>query len=350
LRRALFIQSSILSALGTGAAMTAAINDSGTAVGFVTDPNNNQIPVIFNGQASSLGGYGQANGINGAGTVIGTQLVNGNPGVTEWSNGQAKGLNIPGYGTGINNAGEVVGGYVTGTSQLHAFAWKGGNMTDLGTLAGGTWSSAYGVNVTGQIAGTASIGNGIFRAFFSTGSGLTSIGTFAGTNGSSYGTAINDFGEIVGNAQTAQGFSHAFTWMGGALVDIGTLGGTQSYAYSVNDSGAVVGYSLTSNNSSHGFIYSNGVMLDLNNLLPIGSGWIIDDAYSINSSGDILGEGTLDGQFYAVELLSSNGNSNSQADPVFGVLAVPEPGSLLLGACGLVVFALVFCRRVQSLK
>lgn len=328
-----------LGALGTGAAMPAGLNSSGTAVGFVTNVSGNQVPVSFNGQASPLGGVGQASGVNDAGTVVGTQMAGANPILTEWSNGQSTNLNISGYGTGINNAGQVVGGYVTGNGQLHAFTWSNGTMVDLGTLAGGTWSSAYAVNASGEIVGTSAIGNGLFRAFFSNGAGMTSLGTFAGTKGSSYATAINDYGEIAGNAQTAQGFAHAFLWNGAALIDLGTLGGTQSYAYGVNDSGTVVGYSLTSDNSTHAFVYANGVMLDLNHLLPIGSGWTIEDAYAINAAGDILGTGLFDGQSYAVELLPSDPGANviGGADVV---LATPEPGSLWACAAGLLLISL----------
>lgn len=325
-----------LGSLGSGSAMPAALNGSGTAVGFVTDVYGSQIPVSFNGQATALGGVGQANGVNDSGTVVGTQLAGANPTVTEWSNGQAQNLHISGYGTAINNAGQVVGGYVTPGGQLNAFTWSNGTLSDLGTLAGGNWSSAYAVNAGGEIVGTSAIGNGLFRAFYSNGVGMTSLGTFAGTSGSSYAMAVNDYGEIAGNAQTAQGYSHAFLWNGATLIDLGTLGGTQSYAYGVNDSETVVGYSLTSDNSTHAFVYSNGVMMDLNLLLPVGSGWTIEDAYAINNVGDILGTGLFAGQSYAVELQPTATSGLILSD---AVLATPEPGGGALCALGVMVLA-----------
>lgn len=339
-----------LGALGSGAAMPAAINNSGATVGFVTNPAGYQIPVTFNGQPSPLGGDGQANGLNNAGTVIGTELTNNNPDVTEWANGESTSLNIRGYGTAINNTGEVAGGYITGNGQLHAFAWSKGTMTDLGTLPGGTWSTASAINASGEIVGTSAMGNGLFSAFYSNGSGMTSIGTFGGTGGSSYAMAVNDYGEIVGDAQNARGFANAFIWAGGTLTDIGTLGGAQSYAYGVNDAGTVVGYSLLSDNSSHAFVYSNGVMLDLNSLLPIGSGWTIEDAYSINALGDIVGTGTFDGASYAVELLPEDGSAPGMSPNSINASAIPEPAAWLLGALGLIFIAIVHCvRRIQRL-
>ena len=40
-------------------------------------------------------------------------------------------------------------------------------------------------------------------------------------------------------------------------------------------------------------------MLDLNDLVPTGSGWVLEFADDINSSGQIVGEGFIDGEFHA---------------------------------------------------
>jgi hypothetical protein len=118
-----------LAALGPSAGTVSAINRSGLSVGFVTDAQDNQLPVFFNGgQAYPLNGYGQANGINAAGDVIGTAYLDNRPYVTGWSNKQATSLGFSGYGVAINNAGQVAGGYVTSKGLLRAFIWKNRNV------------------------------------------------------------------------------------------------------------------------------------------------------------------------------------------------------------------------------
>lgn len=321
-----------LGSLGTGAALTTGINSSGAAVGFTTDPYGNSIPTVFNGQANALPGYGEASGINSSGTIIGTTYLNSGTSVTEWSNGKANNLGIAGYGTAINDAGQVAGGMQTASGQLHAFVWTNCTLVDLGTLNGGTWSSATGINASGEIVGT-SLAGSTFSAFFSNGTSLTQINNTLG-GASSYGMAINGKGVAVGSAQTSSGYLNAFESNGTGMIDIGTLGGSMSSAYGINDAGTVVGYSLTSGNTAtHGFVYSNGVLLDLNSLLPIGSGWTIDAAYGINSAGDILGVGTFNNQLYAVQLLPSGDVLSTGSEP----LATPEPAALLLTGAGLIV-------------
>jgi probable HAF family extracellular repeat protein len=48
----------------------------------------------------------------------------------------------------IKEAGQVVGAAVTAAGQSHAFLWRDGAMTDLGTL-GGIYSGAGGLNDVG---------------------------------------------------------------------------------------------------------------------------------------------------------------------------------------------------------
>jgi hypothetical protein len=45
-----------------------------------------------------------------------------------------------------------------------------------------------------------------------------------------------------------------------------------------------------------GFVGPSSGTLDLNDLIPDGSGWVLERAEALNDRGQIVGTGTLDGQ------------------------------------------------------
>ena len=84
---------------------------------------------------------------------------------------------------------------------------------------------------------------------------------------------------------------------GGVLTDLG-LGpyGIGSEALGINNHGVIVGWFYEPVDVTHAFLYKDGVMTDLNNLLPTGSGWVLNYATDINDNGRIVGIGTINGQ------------------------------------------------------
>jgi probable HAF family extracellular repeat protein len=207
----------------------------------------------------------------------------------------------------INDSGEVAGFSDNALGDRRAFVWDSiGGIQDLGTLGGAT-SLALGINSAGEIAGSSEPDqvNSEFAFMWDSTNGMQEVKKHL--PGSKYDRAfdINDLGEMVGEAADNADVVHAAHWVNvdGAITDLGTLGGTTSIARAVNDSAQVVGISDIAAGGTHAFGWDNEggspVMTDLNDLLPGGSGWILLEAWDINSAGDVVGWGTLDGEIRA---------------------------------------------------
>ena len=316
-----------------------AVSANGQAAGWAVDPLGNTVAVVFGGAgptdllAGSSWPEGQATGINSSGQVSGTVYSNGTAHGVIWSGATTVDLGANTSAAAINDAGQVAG------SSNQAFLYQNGTRTDLGTLAGGSWSLAEGLSGNGDVAGYGDTASGIRGFVWTPGGGMLELGTLGG--GSSYGMAVNDAGVVAGGAAVGSGYLNATSWLNGTATDLGTLGGSDSYAYGINDAGAIVGYSwISGDGSTHGFVVLNGVMVDLNSLLsPADSGWVITAAYGINDGGQIAGEAMYDGQAYAVLLgdpasLPSGGGTASGGTSGAGTSGVgstaPEPGTWIL--------------------
>lgn len=291
-----------------------------------------------------------AEGLNSAGEVAG--YVSTAAFTSEafgWSSGGGYDLMSTLGGTSsfafaINAGGVVVGRSDTGVgSQTRPFrVLPGGSMVSLGTL-GGNFGSANDINDSGVITGSASSATTSRAFIWQEGVGMTDIGNFTPA-GLSSGQAINAAGHIVGQGTTATAELHAFWWNGVTMLDIGTLDlGQNSLAQGVNDADEVVGLSTTDalGTSIHAFHWTSGAgmtqlgelapfdtrafdinnngdavgwswidvsgnvravlwedggpVVDLNARIPGGSGWLLNDARSINDAGQIVGNGRLDG-------------------------------------------------------
>lgn len=210
-------------------------------------------------------------------------------------------------------------------------------ITDLGTLPGGIYSSAYAINDTGKIVGMAYDSNGALKTVqwlngqISTIPGLSpsaasvpddvnDAGEISGrqqvfSGGIYYGIywdagnhafelpgipgglsnlvrahAINASGQIAGMGQQGAPnyFGHAAVWSKNAFqTDLGFMGGGSfSEAYGINDLGEVVGVAAVANTNQHAFFWKNGQFTDLSSWSGGGASSI---AYGINNHGMIVG-------------------------------------------------------------
>jgi len=229
-----------------------------------------------------------------------------------YSGGQMKDLGtLPGdthsVGCGINNSGVVVG-YVSSSKsdttyyedlsyRQRAFVYKDGKMTALGAL-GGESSIAAAINDKGNITGSAETrrGEGYRHAFLYRAGRMLDLGALPGYD-SSDGTGINDHDLVTGDVQVSAGSRHAFLYDTGKMHDLGSLPGfTESHGYGINNVGQIVGEAVAANGKDHAFLYGSGRMADLNALIPVGTGWVLKTASSINDKGQIVGLGEYKGE------------------------------------------------------
>lgn len=147
-----------------------------------------------------------------------------------------------------------------------------------------------------------------------------------GTNNNFY---MNDAGEVFGYRRTANKENMAFLWNeGNGMIDLGIYSNSNDWI-NPNDLGTLgtdwlnsVYNTVAPNNVRVGSDWQNGgaviweneMMTNLNTLIPSNSGWFLSDATGINKSGQIVGNGIINGQRRAFLLT-----------PVSPVCSVPEP-------------------------
>jgi probable HAF family extracellular repeat protein len=205
----------------------------------------------------------------------------------------------------------------------HAVQWRGGRLTDLGTLPGtGDLSSApTWISTNGLIAGLSENGEidpmvpgfPILHAVLWKHGKITDLGALEGGY-ESIAQAVNSRGEVVGFADNnvPDDYSivglptqtRAFRWQNGAIQDVGTLpGGTDAVALMVNEGGQIAGQSYSANSvpppsltcgdfplTLYGFFWDNGKMLDLGTL-----GGSCTATYALNNRGQVVGQSALSG-------------------------------------------------------
>lgn len=204
----------------------------------------------------------------------------------------------------------------------HAFRWKNGVRTDLGTLPGGASSAAEWIGASGLIAGLSENGEidplvpgfpEVHAVLWRHGR-ITDLGTLPEGGYESIASAVDSDGRVVGlasntipdaNSMLGLGYqTRAFIWdKENGMQDLGTLpGGTDAQAFLINQHGQVVGESYTS--SAPGACASVGLILTTdafiwdkkNGIRDLGNfGGTCTQVSDLNNQGQVTGSSDLTG-------------------------------------------------------
>jgi len=286
------VELQVLSPLAAGKFSAAhGLNDRGEVVGQAEDGAGLRTAVLWRGIDPiqlSPGITGSANGVNDSGVAVGmTKGADGERRAAAWAVDAAGGVGGPedlGLLAGgtfsvahfITKAGLVVGEADDAAGFTRAVAWTVGaagtlenGPIDLGVLAGGDFSAAYGANDSGMVVGESQEASQLRRAvywqvdvdgFLVAGPAL--IGAPALNSGKNVAAfAINDSGWIAGTSEkvTAQGLPASVVW------DPAFKGGTlyeavnevkASEARGINRSGQIAGSFKTADGTPRGFVAS----------------------------------------------------------------------------------------------
>jgi probable HAF family extracellular repeat protein len=264
------------------------------------------------GSTNNFLGGSSAFGVNDLGEVVGVSNSPFSPvpccDAFLWSSsGKIQDLGAPpgcaATGVGINDRSEVAGISEPNTFpsnvSCHPFLWNSTNgMQDLGLPPGAITAGVGGINNAGTVAGGYISASDLSpRSYI-----WTSRGGFQDLGiPKSEAAGINDKGHVVGryNACIFCGNGRAFLWKPQrGMRDLGTLQ-TNSYGLAINVYDQVVGLS-----GSYAFLWTKATgMLNLNDLIDKSSGWQLYFATGINAKGQIVGQGTLNGQEHGFKLI-----------------------------------------------
>jgi hypothetical protein len=161
---------------------------------------------------------------------------------------------------------------------------------------GGT-SAACGINAAGQIAGygvNASFQQHAFR--IEADNTVTPIVPFEGAAGTGIACAIDATGRVGGRTTTGGTF-RAFTFDSGSPVNVDTFATSQESTVESIAAGVAVGWFIsTADGAPHAFVNTADGSADLNSVIAPDSGWLLDQAFAVDTDGHIVGLGRLNGQ------------------------------------------------------
>jgi probable HAF family extracellular repeat protein len=298
------------------------LNDSGQIAGWVYVGADAHAAIYSNGVWSDLGvapgdQLSALFGLSNAGAAVGYSFA-ALPGPdNRWqaivapagaSAVQALSVIAPdSFAYGINDGGAVVGclnRYDDIYPDPHrAFLYAGGSLIDLHALLSPPptqtpfdFTCARAVNTSGAVVGEVQLASAPQRGFLYRNGAVTLLQQNANTYLSN-ARAVSDAGKVVGDGRLASFVAdHALVYdvATGAISSLGleATGAFTSRANDVNDQGDVVGMMFLTV-GEHAFLASGGQVHDLNDLLPAGSEWVLQEAFSINDDGDVVGRGYL---------------------------------------------------------
>ena len=222
---------------------------------------------------------------------------------------------------GINNNGWVTGiSTLPGDKEIHAFLWRDGVMTDLGTLGGENSFAAFPPNQIGDLGGDAetSTPDPLGEDWCGSGTHLiclplvwhhgvkTPLPTLGGSNGGAGG--MNDLGVVPGCAENTTPDptcnppqvlqTRPVLWEKGAIHELPVYpGDTVGTAHMINDLGQATGWSGTCAKTALGFANFHALVWENGRAVYLGSlgGTLNTQGLGINNRGQVAGFGNLAG-------------------------------------------------------
>jgi alpha-tubulin suppressor-like RCC1 family protein len=331
-----------LGALGAESAL--GLNDAGDVVGYQSGGNGFHYQQGA-GDLSDLG-PGAATAVSDTGLVVGFGRGTG-AGGKSWGI-SSNGLRVSGAAP---QPGIIPQAYGNNTSWPAIWSKQDGwrSLYDAGCrLPGLIAGLAYSINDSGTLVGQAvwdadgvPSDGGVAGVAFECTPSPTDPGVYSAINLAPYGGAhagafaINNRGQIAGKADSAGNVIQAYRWDATNPVPLGTTADGhqapagsfyQSAGFGINESGDVVGsYGPVASSplitlgarQNRAFVWysDDHVMRDINDLMPVASQWKLNVATDINNRGQIVGQGTLNGQLRGF-LFSPTGDVNITADHI----------------------------------